>query len=45
MGLSLDRRSITHVKFEALNAVNQGITVAAIVSAIDLVAIVLRGRG
>ena len=30
---------------EALNAVNQGITVVAIVSAIGLVAIVLRGRG
>ena len=30
---------------EALNAVNQGITVVAIVSAIGLVPIVLRGRG
>ena len=44
LGSDISLKAI-NTPIEALNAVNQGITVVAIVSAIGLVAIVLRSRG
>jgi EmrB/QacA subfamily drug resistance transporter len=44
LGSDISLKAI-NTPIEALNAVNQGITVVAIVSAVGLVAIVLRGRG